>query len=83
MLPKRDLTRIVISQGEGLILDSSGKLAGRGAYLCERLSCWESAAHGDALGKVLSYRLTDKDRQVIASHGVEQRPHLINDSIHD
>ncbi len=43
--PKRSLIRIV--QGaDGLIIDPTGKLPGRGAYLHERRSCWEQSLKG-------------------------------------
>ena len=39
---KNDLIRIVRTvQGE-LDIDNTGKLPGRGAYLCENVGCWES-----------------------------------------
>ena len=45
MLPKRQLIRIVRSP-EGVQVDVTGKLAGRGAYLHDRRSCWERALKG-------------------------------------
>lgn len=56
MLPKRSLIRIVRSP-EGILIDPSGKLAGRGAYLHDRRSCWERGLQGalsNALKVVLS-----------------------------
>ena len=39
--PKRELLRIVFTP-EGFILDYSGKLPGRGAYVCpDNPECWE------------------------------------------
>jgi hypothetical protein len=73
----------VVRTGEGIAIDASGKMAGRGAYLCERVSCWESAVRGDALGNGLNYRLTEEDRRVIAEYGAERKSHLTNDSIHN
>jgi predicted RNA-binding protein YlxR (DUF448 family) len=39
--PKRTLVRIVRSKDEGVLVDPSGKKAGRGAYLCDNPLCWE------------------------------------------
>jgi uncharacterized protein len=41
--PKRELLRIVRTPQGAVVLDAGGKKSGRGAYLCARRSCWESA----------------------------------------
>jgi len=58
---KRQLTRIVRTD-DGLIVDSSGKMNGRGAYLCEQASCWERAMTTEVLAKALRIPLTTADR---------------------
>ena len=45
MLPKRSLIRLV-RQPEGVQVDPTGKLAGRGAYLHNTRSCWEKGLKG-------------------------------------
>lgn len=60
---KRTLTRLVRTQNEGVQLDPSGKLAGRGAYLCSNPNCWQTALSTDVLAKALRTMLTDVDRQ--------------------
>ena len=59
---KRSLTRVVGTE-EGLQVDPTGKMKGRGAYLCEQDTCWERAMRGPALGKALRMTLTDEDRR--------------------
>lgn len=66
---KRSLTRLV-NTTIGLRVDSSGKMDGRGAYLCEKVSCWEQAANSQILGKALRMALTDNDRKRL----IEARP---------
>ena len=61
---KRFLVRLVKTV-EGLTIDPTGKLAGRGAYLCDRATCWEQAIHGPALGNALRSALTDADRKYL------------------
>lgn len=61
VLPKRSLIRIVRSS-DGVQVDPTGKLAGRGAYLHDRRSCWERALKGP-LAHALKMELTDKDRE--------------------
>jgi predicted RNA-binding protein YlxR (DUF448 family) len=62
VLPKRTLIRIV-KRPEGVQIDPTGKLAGRGAYLHDRRSCWERGLKG-ALAHALKTEITvaDKDR---------------------
>lgn len=60
-MPKRALIRIV-RQPEGLQVDLTGKLAGRGAYLHDRRSCWERGLKG-ALANALKVELTKEDRE--------------------
>jgi len=60
VLPKRKLIRLVRT-GEGVQVDSTGKLAGRGAYLHDRRECWERALKG-ALEHALKTTLTVDDR---------------------
>ena len=59
---KRTLTRVVRTE-EGLQLDASGKMNGRGAYLCDREACWETAVKTDLLAKALRMPLTEEDRE--------------------
>jgi uncharacterized protein len=59
---KRTLTRVVRTE-QGLQLDASGKMNGRGAYLCDREACWETAVKTDLLAKALRMPLTEEDRE--------------------
>ena len=65
VLPKRSLIRVVRLPGE-LRIDPSGKLAGRGAYLHDRRSCWENGLKG-ALAHALKTELTAQDQQTLLS----------------
>ena len=59
---KRTLIRVVRTE-TGLQVDPTGKLNGRGAYLCERESCWERAMTTEILNKALRTTLTAADRE--------------------
>jgi uncharacterized protein len=59
---KRTLTRVVRTE-DGIMVDSSGKMNGRGAYLCERPECWERAMTTDVLAKALKTTVTPADRE--------------------
>ena len=59
VLPKRTLIRVVRSP-QGIIVDPTGKAAGRGAYLHNRRSCWERGLKG-ALAHALKADLTGQE----------------------
>ena len=63
MHSKRSLIRIVRNP-EGIFIDPSGKMAGRGAYLHDRSDCWERGLEG-SLESALKTELSDKDRERI------------------
>jgi uncharacterized protein len=63
---KRTLVRLVRTE-TGVVVDPSGKMNGRGAYLCDRLSCWERAVKTDILNKALKTTLTNEDRERLSS----------------
>lgn len=65
VLPKRALIRIV-RRPEGVVVDATGKLAGRGAYLHDRRSCWERGLKG-ALAHALKTELTTQDRENLSA----------------
>ena len=60
VLPKRKMVRIVRT-ADGVQIDPTGKLAGRGAYLHDRRECWERGLKG-ALGHALKTGLSQDDR---------------------
>jgi predicted RNA-binding protein YlxR (DUF448 family) len=55
---KRELVRVVRTPVAGVQVDASGKMAGRGAYLCRNKACWEQAGLGQRLGQALKTTLT-------------------------
>jgi hypothetical protein len=63
VLSKRTLIRIV-RRPEGIVIDPTGKLAGRGAYLHSQRSCWERGMKG-ALAHALKTELTQQDRETL------------------
>ena len=61
VMPKRQLVRVVRT-AEGVLIDPTGKRAGRGAYLHDRRSCWEAGLRG-SLSRALKIELTAEDRE--------------------
>ena len=60
VLSKRQMLRIVRTT-EGVRVDPTGKLAGRGAYLHDKRSCWVRGLKG-ALAHAIKAELTNDDR---------------------
>jgi len=54
---KRGLVRVVRTPAGEVAIDVTGKLAGRGAYLCKRRTCWEQALKRKALDRALKMTL--------------------------
>ena len=55
MKPKKELLRIVRSKEGEIGFDSTGKAAGRGAYLCSQQSCLEKAMKARLLERALEH----------------------------
>lgn len=65
VMAKRQLVRVVRT-ADGVVVDPTGKLAGRGAYLHDRRSCWEAGLKG-GLAHALKVNLTVADREHLES----------------
>lgn len=57
MKPKRELIRVVRTPEEALVLDTTGKKSGRGAYLCKSQSCFALAQKGRKLERSFSCKV--------------------------
>jgi predicted RNA-binding protein YlxR (DUF448 family) len=67
-MDKRQLTRLVHSAEEGLLVDSSGKQNGRGTYLCEDPACWEKAIKTRLLDQALRAEISQTDKERLAEY---------------
>jgi len=66
---KRRLTRLVMNDG-GLHIDPTGRLNGRGAYLCDSATCWQRASETSLLNRALRTSLTEVDKQRLRQHSL-------------
>lgn len=55
---KRNLLRVVRTPEQEVVIDPSGKRAGRGAYICPRVECLRKAVKSRALERALGVSLT-------------------------
>ncbi|MEZ4517252.1 MAG: YlxR family protein [Chloroflexota bacterium] len=66
---KRRLTRIVNSPESGVVVDPTGKLNGRGAYLCDQPACWDKVLHHPGiLDQALRSQVTEDELAAMAAH---------------
>ncbi|QAY65633.1 RNase P modulator RnpM [Paenibacillus protaetiae] len=57
MKPKKELIRIVRTPDDQVLIDLTGKKAGRGAYLCGKLSCFQLAKKTKAFDRALKQQV--------------------------
>lgn len=57
--PKKELIRIVRTPEGEVLVDSTGKRSGRGAYTCASMECLEKTFKGSLLAQALEFGLTD------------------------
>lgn len=67
---KRALLRLVRT-GEGVVLDVTGKKAGRGAYVHPQRSCWERALSASLLQRALRMNITSENLQILSQSFAE------------
>ena len=68
---KRELIRLVRIANGRVEVDTSGKKAGRGAYLCQTPECWEIGLKSGRLEYALQTTLTQENREQLIGHGKE------------
>lgn len=56
---KKDLIRIVKRQDGSIELDKTGKIAGRGAYICDNITCLEKLIKSKRLEKVFESKIDE------------------------
>lgn len=66
---KRELIRLVRISNGSVEVDTSGKKAGRGAYLCQTPECWETGLKSGRLEYTLRTTLDQKNREQLIEYG--------------
>ena len=65
--PKRELVRLVKTPEGAVSVDPTGKLNGRGAYLCQDPACWTQAQRRKAVERALKVSLDEAAWQNLLS----------------
>lgn len=60
MKEKLTLLRIVRDKDGNVFIDPTGKKAGRGAYICKDIKCFESAKKGHRIEKAFESKIPDE-----------------------
>ncbi len=60
MKDKKQLIRVVKSPNGDMNIDPSGKMAGRGAYVCKNQKCFEAAFKSKRLEKAFKTKIADE-----------------------
>ena len=79
---KRDLIRLVRTQSGRVEVDATGKIPGRGAYLCHSQSCWDGALKRNRLEHTLKGPISPEDRMELSQYakGLAETSQQDNDS---
>lgn len=64
---KRALLRLVRTE-QGVEVDTTGKLSGRGAYLHPYQDCWQTVLRGGRIEQALRTRMTEENRQALLAY---------------
>ena len=62
--PKKELVRIV-KNGDEIKLDRTGKLNGRGAYICDDIECAKKLKKGQLLNRAFSCQVSDETYELL------------------
>jgi hypothetical protein len=61
------MIRVVRTPAGAVQVDPTGRLAGRGAYVCPRVDCWRTALRG-SLARVLKTEIVPTDRAALEQY---------------
>lgn len=64
---KRSLVRLVRTEA-GVVVDQTGKQAGRGAYIHPYQTCWRAVLRSNRLEQALRTRLSEENRQALLDY---------------
>ena len=68
--PKRELQRVVRTPERDVVFDPTGRLAGRGAYVCHGPACLELAIKKGALARALEIPLPAAFLEAVTSGAI-------------
>jgi hypothetical protein len=76
---KRALIRLVRTEEGHVEIDQSGKLRGRGAYLCHDSRCWTTALKRRSLERALRLERLHPDDRITLEHFIQHLEGTMSD----
>ena len=70
---KKDLIRIVRTTQGDIQIDKTGKLNGRGAYICNNIACLEKVIKSKRLEKMLEVPISDEIYHVLRGVMIDEK----------
>ena len=64
---KRSLIRLVRTP-DGVVIDTTGRLPGRGAYLHDSKECWEKALKRGVLARSLKTEISQENMEILQAY---------------
>ena len=64
---KRSLVRIVRTP-DGVVIDTTGRMPGRGAYLHDSKECWEKALKRGVLARSLKTEISQENMEILQAY---------------
>ncbi|HHU64317.1 MAG TPA: YlxR family protein [Clostridiales bacterium] len=58
--PKKELIRVVRTNQGDIKIDLTGKVSGRGAYICKNFSCFDKAYKSKSFDRALNSKINDE-----------------------
>ena len=71
---KRQFVRVVRTAEGRVQVDAMGRQNGRGAYLCERLDCWQESLKRDRLARALRTTISPEDAEALRRYAERFEP---------
>ena len=71
---KREFIRVIRTPESSVAVDPTGKRNGRGAYVCARQECWETALTKDRLARALRTTISTQEQEELRRYGEQLEP---------
>lgn len=68
---KKDLLRIVKNKDLGIVIDETGKLNGRGAYVCKNEACLKDVKKNNKLNRVFKQNVDNEIYEELEAYEVK------------
>lgn len=65
MKGKKEMIRVIKSPLDEIMLDSTGKMNGRGAYICKHRECFDKAVKSKALERSMKMAIPDTVYEIL------------------